>query len=115
MKSLHKKIIIGALAGAVLIGGVFESCKSFVYAYGFDFNSHINKLSYKHSFDIIIDNYNSSSPSDLRYAASFFNDYGLSFVRQIKPIDSKELEERRLDPGMYSVNFGYRMILIGVR
>lgn len=113
MKRLYKKIGIVVLSGAILMGGVFASCKSFIYADNFNFNLYINKVSYELDFDVINDHYR-GSPSDLREAASFLNDYGLYSVKQIQRIESINLKKENLKPGMYIVNFGYRVVLIGV-
>lgn len=115
MKSLYKKIGAVALAVALLMGGVFASSKSYAYANNFDFNLYINNLAYKRGFDVINKDYNRHSPSDLKEAASFLEDYGLNSIRKIEHIDSKKLKEEKLNPGMYSVDFGYIIILIGIR
>ena len=115
MKSLYKKIGIVVLSGALLMGGVFVSGKSFAYAYDI---SIINELSYYLKFDVIDPNYDEAKKKDDVLEFGFF--YGVSSEKEIGFFSDfnefiYKLENKKLPKGMYIVIFEGVKVLVGIR
>ncbi len=116
MKNLHKKIGVAVLSGALLMGGVLASGKSFVYANN-GFDDYLSIESKKHDFDII-DSYYNGSNENFKNAAAVLEYYGMSYVGKIPRISYEDFinkkKQNQLKRGIYIVRFDSFRALIGV-